>query len=183
MCRDANGITPTEEYPLSGDGRMDLWTPVRVNLGINYAAQLAACGETDKALCCLEDAASLLELAADYPWFAKNSTGRLPLLPQECPTVENRMADPPHIRARRSLTSTSVVFIAETDSDPYSGIDMGSVQFTDILASLTGQDMLCHEGFRTVWFEPIRNHPRYKAVVERIEACRDRLIGQKENKV
>ena len=178
-----NGVTPLDEYPLSGDGRMDMWTPVRVNLGINYAAQLAACGETDKALCCLEDAAYLTEQAADYPWFAKNSTGRLPLLPQECPAVENRMADLPHIRVRRSRTSTSVVFIAETDSDPYSSIDMRAVQFTDILASLTGQDMFCHEGFRTPWLDPIRDHPRYKAVVERIEACRDRLIGQKENKV
>ena len=40
---------------------------------------------------------------------------------------------------------------------------------------LTEKNPVPREGFRVPWLDPIRDHPRYKAVVERMEACWEQL--------
>ncbi len=75
-----NGHTPDDAHPISGNGEVDLWVETRVDMGIGYAAHLAAVGESEKSFVVLEDAVSLLEkgmaiegtveTGCDSPWLA-----------------------------------------------------------------------------------------------------------------
>lgn len=61
-----NGMVAEEKYPLSANGVADMWTPVRIRIGQNYAAQLAALEEYDRALTVLEDMAGMAEQSCDF---------------------------------------------------------------------------------------------------------------------
>ncbi len=175
MLHDFNGVTPDEAHPVSGNGELDLWVAVRVEIGFFYAAQLSACGEHDLALTVLEDCTDLIEQARDFPGGIENfKVGR-----KECPTVTCRAPELAGIVAKRCP-----VRIADTDlppevsisycpernfkhiKRPFEHISLGGIQNWHY--SCLTEHQIPREGFRSSWFDPIREHPRYLAVVERI---------------
>lgn len=54
-------VIPDERHPVSGNGEVDFWVEVRIELGIEETCLLAQAGEYDQALLVLEDVVSLLE--------------------------------------------------------------------------------------------------------------------------
>lgn len=176
MLHDFNGVDPDEKHPISGDGELDLWYTMRVEIGLFYAAQLSACGEHDLALTVLEDCTSLIEQAHDFP--------DSPIKCQKCgsrdwPTLTCKSPELAGITARRSWCT-----IGDTDlppevsisyrpnrefkhiKAPFEHFSLGTLQHWSY--SCLTQQNIPREGFRSSWFDPIRSHPRYLAVVERI---------------
>ncbi len=182
-------IDVQEKYPLSGDGILDVWSPAIIRLGVDYAAQLAVAGEADRALSVLEDAVGLIEQACD---FADLEEYRHGYTKEKCPAVQCRTRELSHLRIFRALhylhvppEMTGKFFLVSFQTISAAGhrcsywidvIDMGYY-----CSHLTERSAIPRKSFRVPWLDPIRDHPRYRAVVERMEACRDRLIGQKEN--
>lgn len=176
MLHNFNAVVPDEKHPVSGDGELDLWGIVRVEIGIFYAAQLSACGNHDLALTVLEDCASLIEQLYDFPGgteqYMKCEKHNYPKLTCKSPELAG-------ITAIRQP-----VFLAGMDLPPDVGISYRPErEFRHInapferydLGMLSGWQYPCltypnilWEGFRSSWFDPICEHPRYLAVVERI---------------
>ena len=57
MC----GVTPDSDYPITGDGTVDIFVKHRLWLGYRAAAYHAADGETERAFVALEDTVTMLE--------------------------------------------------------------------------------------------------------------------------
>ena len=177
-----NAVVPEEEHPISGNGRLDLWVEIRLDIGINYAAQLSACGEYDSALTVLEDIAGLLEQLTDFPGGIQQYKNGYH--PQKAPRLTCSAPELQHIIAYR----VPVAFHSENDTSEKSeqplsitiGIlsktDLGSSDFSGHVALTHNFDRLWDEdwrydGFDTDWLNPIREHPRYQAVLGRIRNC------------
>ena len=172
-------IIPDDKHPVSGDGRLDMWAPFREDIGIPYAAQLAACGEEERALTVLEDVVGVVEQAADFPnmeYFRARKNG---FHPEKCPDILSRMPEGSDFRAYRAITfvSRTTVHFFMASAAEHSGSEfIGIMDFTrGIRCLLTEKNPVPREGFRVPWLDPIRDHPRYKAVVERMEACWEQL--------
>lgn len=172
-------IVPDEKHPVSGDGRLDMWAPFRENIGIPYAAQLAACGEEERALTVLEDVVGVVEQAADFPNMEYFRARRNGFHPDKCPDILSRMPENSDFRAYRAVTfgpRTTVHFFMASAAEHSGSEFIGIMDFTcGIRCLLTEKNPVPREGFRVPWLDPIRDHPRYKAVVERMEACREQL--------
>ncbi len=175
-------MIPDDKYPVSGDGRLDMWAPFREDIGVPYAAQLAVCGEEERALTVLEDVVGLVEQAADFPNMEYFRARRNGFHPDKCPDILSRMPEDSGFRAYRAVTFVtrpSVHFFMASSAEHFGGELLGIMDFTcGIRSLLTEKTPVPREGFRVPWLDPIRNHPRYKAVVERIEACRDQLRAE-----
>ena len=55
------GCKPDAKHPISGNGQLDFWIMVRLDLGIHLAHSFAALNNPEKAFTALEDCSSLLE--------------------------------------------------------------------------------------------------------------------------
>ena len=177
MLHDINLVDPNEAHPVSGDGTLDMWFTVRLDIGLFYAAQLSACGEYDPALTVLEDCASLIEQAYDFPGGAEQY--RNGYYADKLPQMTCRSPEFAGISVHRAPllhwnTETIVAIAVHFDRScdfnhiyrkSYS-IPLGYSQ-NWYCRCLTKQQ-IPREGFRSSWFDPIRSHPRYLAVVERI---------------
>jgi len=179
-----------EKYPLSGDGVLDIWSPTAIRIGIQYAAQLAAEGMTERACTVLEDVAGLIEQASD---FASPESYRQEYTVTKCPVVPCRAVDLSHLQVYRVLQfagmpledKQGVVLIAfQVISAAGSTCDwwMDLIDLNHCLTCLTKLHPAPTKSFCVPWLDPIREHPRYKAVVERIQVCKDRLTNTKEER-
>ena len=169
-----NGVQAEEKYPLSGNGAEDMWTPERVKIGLRYAAQLAALGKQEQALTVLEDMAGLIEQSCTFP--AGTSVSEAGFYANQYPHVAVLSPLMPDTVAYKKPMPmpTSVLYmykIPANDGQRISGMVRPGIDIN----VLTGKAAVPTDSFRSSWLDPIRDHPRYKAVVERIEACRDRL--------
>ena len=176
-----NDIVPDEAHPVSGNGVLDLWGAVRVEIGFFYAAQLSACGQYDRALTVLEDCTSLVEQAFDgfeggIRNFHINRTG---YMPEDVPAVTCNAPELAGVVARRGPSYgrrgmkrvPDIHFFYMLVDVRCEQLQLGIIQCVH-LHFLTERN-LPREGFLSSWFDPIRNHPRYLAVVERIRKCEE----------
>ena len=169
-----NDIVPDEKHPVSGNGILDLWGAVRVDIGFFYAAQLSACGQHDRALTVLEDCASLIEQAYDgFEGGIRNfHVNRTHYMPEDVPAVTCNAPDLAGVTARRGPVYgrrgmdkiPDINFFYMLQDVRAEQFHLGTIQCWDCLTKRS----LPREGFLSSWFDPIRNHPRYLAVVERI---------------
>ena len=175
MLHNFNGVTPDEAHPVSGDGELDLWVAVRVKIGFFYAAQLSACGEHELALTVLEDCTDLIEQARDFPGGIENfrRCGKeLPKVTCRAPELAGIVAErcPVRIADTDLPPEVSISYRPERNfkhiKRPFEHISLGGIQNWHY--SCLTEHQLPREGFRSSWFDPIREHPRYLAVVERI---------------
>ena len=179
MLHDFNGVDPDEKHPVSGDGELDLWFTVRMEIGFFYAAQLSVCGEHDLALTVLEDCTDLIEQAHDFPADREEYRKCRKFGGLDWPALTCKSPELAGITAYRSMCD-----IADTDlppeisisyrperefkhiKAPFEHFSLGILQHWQY--SCLTEQQIPREGFRSSWFDPIRNHPRYLAVVERI---------------
>jgi len=174
-----NEKVPEEKYPLSGDGKLDIWAGIRIRIGLYYAAQLTAVGEQERALDVLEDAVGLIEKAADAAIPIPTCYG------EEYPTLLCRTPDLPHIRAycKCHRKMKQIYFQTDTAEKEFDRNPAALSYNTDLLDVGVCQSLLSKEnfrnvnGFRSVWLEPIKEHPRYKAVVERLRVCAEKMTS------
>ncbi len=177
MLHDFNVVDPEKAHPVSGDGKLDLWFTVRLDIGLFYAAQLSACGEYDLALTVLEDCTSLIEQAYDFPGGAEQYRNgyyadKLPQMTCHSPELAGiSVHRAPLLHWNKKIISTIAVhFDRERHfnhiSRTYYSIPLAYSQ-NWYCRCLTEQN-IPREGFRSSWFDPIRDDPRYLAVVERI---------------
>lgn len=144
---------------VSGDGIPDLWYPVRLQAGFRLSAQLAALGETEKALDVLEDITSLYEKF----WSLPDQTVlfyRTPILDKiEARLCKCRLPSPiasPDYNNKRK-------FNARTLSNMTDGIDLHHIFWSVWDYS----PLVLRSGWE--WFDAIRLHPRYIACVARMK--------------
>jgi len=181
MLHTFRGTCASAKYPLSGDGAEDVWVPIEVNIGMRYAAQLSVMGQGERALTLLEEIAGLTEQCCAFDGIDPERD--MSIDSQGCLDVPVRSPILPDLRGYKAhafLDFVNYYINSETDR---CGSIVGSVSVGNILRRLTGKKTVPTDTFRAQWLDTIRDHPRYKAVVERIEACRDQLIGEKENNI
>lgn len=170
------GMTPDEKYPISGDGEPDIFAGTRLEIGFPYAAQLAAAGEHDLALTVLEDCCTLIEKITDIPAELMEALHQYRGEDRDCPTVMCRVPELDHLTAYRhpcfpwTHQGTVADYPHQFQIRAYS--DDGLLMFTeDVRIDLEDFLLDCHtlrEDFDGKWFDPIRNHPRFLALNERI---------------
>lgn len=170
------GMHAEAQYPLSANGCEDMWTPLRIKLGRIYAAQLSALGQYERALTVLEDIATLTEHSCTFSGdILPAAIGPNP--PQFPVTVYSPLL--PDIGAYKQHFPIGYIEFCFSCSDARSSFGfMGSVNLPSLLTFLTKHRKEVTDNFRTSWLDPIRDHPRYIAVVERIRACRENLGTQ-----
>lgn len=173
-----SGITPDEAHPVSGDGVPDIWAGAYLDIGFKYAAQLSAVGEPDLALTVLEDCCELIEKLMDFPkGLAAYRDG---YRYDRCPSLPVRDPDLDLLQAYRAPVGYQVndvkreypTALTLALSGDYPGCRFKqsffsvTVQF-NFAARLTDQ-FKPTDDFYSSWYDPIRSHPRYQAVIERI---------------
>ncbi len=179
MLHDLNGITADEAHPVSGDGVLDIWCAAYLHVGFRYAAQLAVTGEQELALTALEDCAGLVEqlmVFPDgyekfqkpcYPWDGE----KLPVRTEGFETIEAYRRPYYFLlhngRFVPGLMDISTAYkirgVKHRRCFFHQTIDLGfESQLTNVWVPMS--DLF------SGWYNPIRRHPRYLAVIERIHA-------------
>lgn len=177
-----NDVVPEKDHPVSGNGQLDLWVEIRLEIGINYAAQLSACGEYDSALTVLEDCAGLLEQLTDFPGGIQQYKNGYH--PKKAPRLTCSAPELQHIIAYRApVAFHSYNDFSEKSEQPLgitiellSKTGLGSSDFSGHVDLRHGfvrlfDEDFRYDGFDAEWLNPIREHPRYQAVLERIRNC------------
>ena len=176
-----NGEVPDADHPISANGQLDLWAEVRIDLGFVYASQLAATGDGELALPVLEDCTSLLEQALDFSdeinELHRNNTGFYPqdMPPITCTAPELKGISgcrfPMYFPATGGMSETpSLIRITLPDNNHYDYDGSIMVSYDKWLT-----DTRDVGGYmRSEWFDSIRSHPRYEAVVKRLKKCAGR---------
>ena len=176
MLHTFNGVVPDEKHPVSGDGELDLWGIARVKIGFFYAAQLSACGEHDLALTVLEDCTSLIEQLYVFPddmkQYKKCCKHNFPELTCKSPELAGITAYRSPVFTEGCDLPPDVCITYRPERDFRQIKAPGEYYHLGLLGGgqyffLTKSNIVC-EGFCSTWFDPIREHPRYLAVVERI---------------
>ncbi len=158
LCRH----TPSEKYPISGNGQVDLWVEARLWLGFHYTAFCAYTGETEKAFVSLEDTVSLLEkvaviqnmkLSANSPW-----------LESIVWTAEEDYVDGSFSGLYDKTTLERVIYIHSEQGECY--IVYPSFYYGFLTAE---KDDKWYTRY-SFCFDKIRNTPQYISCVERVKA-------------
>ncbi len=162
------GISPEDaaKHPVSGDGVPDLWYYIRLHAGFRRSCQLAFLGREEEALTVLEDATALYEAFWSLPEGSE--------LSYRCPTLY-RLTGVLHKELHRDGQARRVV--GEHAATPPSVRQMTPryMSFSDNRLSAELYFFFREYMPLTVpsgweWFDPIRNHPRFLACLERMKA-------------
>ena len=73
------GVTPDPEHPVTGDGSLDLWVDLRLQMGWRLAELCIGRGDTDRAFTVLADMVRLYEALFEQAEQAKNENRKLEL--------------------------------------------------------------------------------------------------------
>ena len=144
------GVTPDAAHPVSGDGAVDIFVPVRIDFGIRRACYLAATGDTEGAFVALEDTVSLLERFMSMEEGSELSCS--------CRWLRDF-----RLRVEHSVWLGWKERILRLAWDPYHYY-FGGLAGENIIYPLTAD-----HGWE--WFDPIRSDPRFASYVERVKAA------------
>ncbi len=167
------GIRPEPGHPITGNGSLDLFIDERLNIGVLYAACCAGCGETELAMTVLEDWISLFEQIMAAPEGRKLSCAS-PAMDVFAPAVEPFWIFVRGHEERFGMLSDDGEhgYYALCESDYFYGEKYGLFDPSGYYGVLTGA---CGswELFDPHWLDPIREEPRFKAVLDRLHALID----------
>ncbi len=162
------GISPEDaaKHPVSGDGVPDLWYYTRLHAGFRLSCQLAFSGREEEALTALEDATALYEAFWSLP-DGSELTYRSPTLYRLTGTVhKKRYSDGQARRVTGTHPDTpppfrqlSPRYMTYEDNRAPAELFFFFREYLPLTAP-TGWE----------WFDPIRNHPRFLACLERMKA-------------
>ena len=144
------GVTPDPAHPITGDGTVDIFVDVRMDLGIRHACYLASTGDPEGAFVALEDTVSMLEKVM------KQEDGMILTCKSIC------------------LEDMRFVLQHETEENGHRFLQLHHDHYEDSDYVISVFDffpinaLTSPQGWE--WFDPIRNDPRYAAYVERVKA-------------
>lgn len=145
--------------PVSGDGIPDLWYPVRLQAGFRLSAQLAALGETEKALDVLEDLTSLYEKF----WNLPDQT----VLTYRSPVLDKIEARLHKCRMPSPIAAPNYNNNAKFNARTLHSITDGIVLHEAFWSVWDYSPLILRLGWE--WFDSIRFHPRYLACIARMK--------------
>lgn len=144
------GVTPDPAHPITGDGTVDIFVDVRMDLGIRHACYLASTGDPEGAFVALEDTVSMLEKVM------KLEDGTILTCKSIC------------------LENMRFVLRHETEENGHRFLQMHHDHYEDSDYVISVFDffpinaLTSPQGWE--WFDPIRSDPRYATYVERVKA-------------
>ena len=145
------GAEAPAEHIISGDGVVGEWSAARVWLGILRAGHLASTGDTEGAFAALEDTLSLLEKIVQH---VETVGAEVQIRCGWLDKAQYRVSLPDFYHdGRRRLGE---------------GWEIGPCAIGAPTCDVHGMLTSDEESLR--WLEPIRNDPRYRTYVERVEA-------------
>ncbi len=146
------GVIPDPAHPVTGDGTVDIFVEIRVEMGIRHACYLASTGDPEGAFVTLEDTVSLIEKVMSLP-HGTMLTCKSIYLEDECFELRREIW---HEEGNRR---PFMRLFRGKGTDEY----VGAVRFGFPMNALTSP-----HGWE--WFDPIRNDPRFATYVERVMA-------------
>lgn len=165
-------------HPIIGDGTPDSWYTERIYIGVRIAARLAALGRMGEALTALEEITNLIERLyaleiGDTLSFRTDPDGLGDL------TVVQKMRMSYNIEKNQYYTHFHVRQSDENAAkfSAYHLLPYGDDQYIHIGEFLRATT--AREGWE--WFDPIREHPRYIACVERVKETVD--FGERDRPI
>ena len=171
MLHEFCGMTPDPMHPVSGDGEPDIFVGTRLEIGLFYGAQLAAQGEPDAALTVFEDCWSLIEkvmeIPDDLPGAFRQGRGECHLCPAvRVPELEHLTCD---IRPERGFAPQRAPFRMELLICGGDGKILHSQMIWLDLKPFLEDCQRRPWGIDGAWLDRIRPHPRYRALLSRME--------------
>ncbi len=162
------GISPEDaaRHPVSGDGMPDLWYYIRLHAGLRLSCQLAFLGREEEALAALEDATALYEAFWSLPEESL-LTYRSPTLYRLTGILHKELYQDGQARRIVGASPDTPLSIRQLPARYMSFSDnrVSSEQFFFFREYLP---LTVSSGWE--WFEPIRQHPRFLACLERMKA-------------
>jgi len=168
------GTVPDPNHPVTGDGSLDAFADIRLNLGAKRAAACAGTGDTEEALTTLEDWVSLFEAVMA----AKDGTKLRcpsPAMDRFAPAVTSfwMPISWKNCEERFALLQDDGehTYLSRCEPDHFYGDQYG-------LFDPSGYCWYFDPEFKGAflnpkWLDPIRNEPRFKAALERLHALID----------
>ena len=151
-----SGIESDENYPVSGNGELDVWSGVRYSIAFDYAAHLAESGQYEKAIRALEDTRDMIEKLFDLP---------------KLTTLGCRSALFGDIRLEMFGSREIDLIMIETPREegeyPYKNViplhmaSLGNVPYLSLTQDRWDE-----------YFRPIENNPRYQEILRWAERLR-----------
>jgi len=168
------GITPDPKHPVTGDGTLDAFADIRLNLGAKRAAACAGTGDIEEALVTLEDWIALFETVMS----ASDGTGircTSPAMDAFAPAItsfwmpiawKNREE-----RFALLQESGEHTYLSLCEPDHFYGDQYG---LFDPSGYLWYFDPAFKGAFlRPEWLDPIRENPHFHAVLDRLRTLID----------
>ncbi len=153
-------------HPVSGDGVPDLWYYVRLHAGFRLSCQLAFIGQEEESLAALEDATALYEAFWSLPEGSK--------LTYRCPTLY-RLTGVLHKELHWDGQGRQIV--GEHPDTPILPRQLSPRYLSDSDNRTSAELFFFFREYQPLtvptgweWFDPIRNHPRFLACLERMKA-------------
>lgn len=165
------GITPDPKHPVTGDGSLDAFADIRLNLGAKRAAACAGTENTEEALTTLEDWVSLFEQVMA----AKDGTKLRcpsPAMDRFAPAVTSfwMPISWKNCEERFALLQDDGehTYLSRCEPDHFYGDQYG-------LFDPSGYLWYFDPAFKGAfidprWLDPIREEPRFKAALDRLHA-------------
>ena len=177
-----NEIIPAPEYPVSGDGEVDIFVDARLYLGIRLAAIRAYENDREGMYTALEDTVSLMEKLVDMGEILTQEQMTERYNQRKAKTHECLLQEVPNITCHSRTMEGYIGGVVQQWGKKWAPDQPVCLsQFTSIHLPyytsnphpfLIHHDLtkILQSGF-TTWFHPFREEERYRALSERAGAC------------
>lgn len=169
ILRSICGTTYNPAHPVTDDGTLDLFVDIRLNLGAKLVASCAGTGDIDGALTAMEDWISLFEQVMHQKDGTEFSCAS-PALAHFHPTISSfwMQIDWKQREERFAFLEISGEHTYANQCEKFNGSNFGLFDPSGYLyyfaPNFTGAFL------RPSWLDPIRDHPRYLAALDRLNA-------------
>ena len=177
-----NEIIPAPEYPVSGDGEVDIFMEARMYLGIRLAAVRAYENNREGMYTVLEDTVSLMEKLVNMGEILTSEQITERYNRRKEKTHECLLLEVPNITCRSRAMEGYIGGVAHqwsknwTPDQPVCLRQSTSIHLPKYTSHLYPSELyrwltgIYPSGFST-WFHPFREEERYRALAERAGAC------------
>lgn len=177
-----NEIIPAPEYPVSGDGEVDIFVDARLYLGIRLAAVRAYENDREGMYTALEDTVSLMEKLVDMGEILTQEQMTERYNQRKAKTHECLLQEVPNITCHSRTMEGYIGGVVQqwgkkwAPDQPVCLSQFTSIHLPYYMSNphpfLIHHDLtkILQSGF-TTWFHPFREEERYRALSERAGAC------------
>jgi len=159
-----NNITSSPLHPITGNGELDLFVDIRLNIGALYVSHCAACGDIDGALTAMEDWVSLFEKIMSAPEGTVLKCNS-PAMDIFSPKLTKFWMPVPGKNEEQLFGYLEGEYRETDNMCDYYGLFDPSGYYYSIFTASSGWEFFAPE-----WLDPIRDEPRFKSALKRLEA-------------